>query len=193
MTVENISWSISTKECCRPRRGLNPRPPGLQADGASNWATEAGKVTRYKIQAHLFLVGFQCATLTSAWRLLYRHNKGLEPYMIIKATKITACKRIYHSYSTYKYSRIRTLLSTSAFSFSQEKAQAHMSLKYKPSPAGQLKQGRNTKGMGETKVPLHVNARTRSEKRKPTSQYGGGRRDMHKVGSNPTCCAVHWK
>ena len=38
MTVENISWSISTKECCRPRRGLNPRPPGLQSDGASNWA-----------------------------------------------------------------------------------------------------------------------------------------------------------
>ena len=42
MTVENISWSISTKECCRPRRGLNPRPPDLQSDGASNWATEAG-------------------------------------------------------------------------------------------------------------------------------------------------------
>ena len=41
MTVENISWSISTKECCRPRRGFNPRPPGLQSDGASNWATEA--------------------------------------------------------------------------------------------------------------------------------------------------------
>ena len=43
MTVENISWSIFTKECCRPRRGLNPQPPGLQSDGASNWATEAGK------------------------------------------------------------------------------------------------------------------------------------------------------
>ena len=42
MTVENISWSVSTKEYCRPRRGLNPRPPGLQSDGASNWATEAG-------------------------------------------------------------------------------------------------------------------------------------------------------
>ena len=42
MTVENISWSISTKECCRPRQGLNLRPPGLQSDGASNWATEAG-------------------------------------------------------------------------------------------------------------------------------------------------------
>ena len=42
MTVENISWSISMKECCRPRRGLNPQPPGLQSDGVSNWATEAG-------------------------------------------------------------------------------------------------------------------------------------------------------
>ena len=42
MTVENISRSISTKECCWPRRGLNPRPPGLQSDGTSNWATEAG-------------------------------------------------------------------------------------------------------------------------------------------------------
>ena len=36
------AWSISTKECCRSRRGLNPRPPGLQSDGASNWATETG-------------------------------------------------------------------------------------------------------------------------------------------------------
>ena len=42
MTVENISCSISMKECCPPQRGLNPRPPGLQSDGASNWATEAG-------------------------------------------------------------------------------------------------------------------------------------------------------
>ena len=33
MTIENISWSISTKECCRPQRGLNPRPSGLQSDG----------------------------------------------------------------------------------------------------------------------------------------------------------------
>ena len=40
MTVENISWSISTRECYRPRRGLNPQPPGLQSNGASNWATE---------------------------------------------------------------------------------------------------------------------------------------------------------
>ena len=32
MTAENSSWSISTKECCRPRRSSNPRPPGLQSD-----------------------------------------------------------------------------------------------------------------------------------------------------------------
>ena len=32
MTVENISRSISMKECCRPRRGSNPQPPGLQSD-----------------------------------------------------------------------------------------------------------------------------------------------------------------
>ena len=25
--------------------GLNPRPPGLQSDGASNWATEAGSLS----------------------------------------------------------------------------------------------------------------------------------------------------
>ena len=47
MTVENISRPISMKECCRPRLGLNLWPPGLQSDGASNWATEAGSVLRW--------------------------------------------------------------------------------------------------------------------------------------------------
>ena len=56
MTIENISCSISTKECCRPRRGLNPQPPGLQSDGASNWATEAILYAIYtKIQPYSFL------------------------------------------------------------------------------------------------------------------------------------------
>ena len=32
MTVENISRSISAKECCWPWRGSNPQPPGLQLD-----------------------------------------------------------------------------------------------------------------------------------------------------------------
>ena len=52
MTVENISWSISMKECCRPRRGLNPRPPGLQSDSASNWATEAGITQKQRKNIH---------------------------------------------------------------------------------------------------------------------------------------------
>ena len=31
MTIENISWSISTKECFRPRQGSNPQPPDHQS------------------------------------------------------------------------------------------------------------------------------------------------------------------
>ena len=46
------------KECCRPRRGLNPRPPGLQSDGASNWATEAGtSAMRWSTMQGLMVVG----------------------------------------------------------------------------------------------------------------------------------------
>ena len=60
MTVENISWSISTKECCRPRRGLNPRPPGLQSDGASNWATEAGNVKFGHLYIMTAVKGVEC-------------------------------------------------------------------------------------------------------------------------------------
>ena len=44
-----------TKECCRPRRGLNPRPPGLQSDGASNWATKAGYSKSKKARVVIFL------------------------------------------------------------------------------------------------------------------------------------------
>ena len=61
MTVENISWSISTKECCRPQRGLNPRPPGLQSDGASNWATEAG----YNISIIISLSNIKIAIISN--------------------------------------------------------------------------------------------------------------------------------
>ena len=62
MTVEYISWSISTKECCRPPRGLNPRPPGLYSDGASNWATEAGRI--YVSKTLLTMTG----VLYAVWR-----------------------------------------------------------------------------------------------------------------------------
>ena len=42
MTVENISWSISMKECCRPRRGVKPTTSWSPVGHTSNWATEAG-------------------------------------------------------------------------------------------------------------------------------------------------------
>ena len=68
MTVEYISWSSSTKECCRPRRGLNPRPPGLQSDGASNWATEADKVSyRPLLSLHTSVVSND--SVSRQWRL----------------------------------------------------------------------------------------------------------------------------
>ena len=72
MTVENISWSISTKECCRPRRGLNPRPPGLQSDGASNWATEA-TMWRYPRICHNHKAQPSRATKRKKWGEKWRH------------------------------------------------------------------------------------------------------------------------
>ena len=36
MTIENLSWSISTKECSLTRRGLNLRLPDLQSDAHPN-------------------------------------------------------------------------------------------------------------------------------------------------------------
>ena len=85
MTVENISWSISTKECCRPRRGLNPRPPGLQSDGASNWATEAGKEIMYYL--HKTTSAVSCVKPNaSQWEATLRDDVGFA----------TVYCRIYH-------------------------------------------------------------------------------------------------
>ena len=41
MTLENISWSISTKEWCRPG-GVEPATSWSPVGRASNWATEVG-------------------------------------------------------------------------------------------------------------------------------------------------------
>ena len=51
MTVENISWSISTKECCRPGGGgFEPATSWSPVGRASNWATETGQYyCKYKI------------------------------------------------------------------------------------------------------------------------------------------------
>ena len=66
MTVENISWSISAKECCRPRRGSNPRPPVRRA---SNWATEAGismqRVKWCDLQQNIVISASACENVSS--------------------------------------------------------------------------------------------------------------------------------
>ena len=75
MAVENISWSISTKECCRLRRGLNPRPPCLQSDGASNWATEAG--CRLNRLSHTIYWKSPISILGTSWDLHIPREKWL--------------------------------------------------------------------------------------------------------------------
>ena len=66
MTIENNSWSISTKECCRPWRGLNPRPPGLQSDGAANWAK---KILICGMGLDLLYASFHELSVTLEWKL----------------------------------------------------------------------------------------------------------------------------
>ena len=89
MTVENISWSISTKECSRPRLGLNQRPPGLQSDGASNWATEAcsGGLDRLSTYSSLFLQGRQLLCLLIA----FLYTKPLLKVLLSKRKEFTPC------------------------------------------------------------------------------------------------------
>ena len=70
MSVENISWSISTKECCRPRRGLKPRPFGLQSDGASNWTSEAGNAGAKTISPES--TAYACERMVCLCLLFYR-------------------------------------------------------------------------------------------------------------------------
>ena len=66
MTEENISWSISTKECCRPRRGLNPRPPCLQSECASNFRSIHPCVILISVHLSIDL----CHVITT-WLVLY--------------------------------------------------------------------------------------------------------------------------
>ena len=66
MTVENISISISTKECCQPggrgSEGLNPQPPDLQSDAHPTepprlaWGYSTPK---FDIELSLFIKDFQ--------------------------------------------------------------------------------------------------------------------------------------
>ena len=75
MTVENISWSISTKECCRPRRGwtrdllvsnrtAHPTEPPRPALSVADWTTDirARQLWWWCLSAgfalRMFLLGF---------------------------------------------------------------------------------------------------------------------------------------
>ena len=112
MTVENISWSISTKECCRPQRGLNPRPPGLQSDGASNWATEAGwpltKPNLQRLQRNYRAMIIQICNVrpqdivtTRSNELLVRH--GIEDLdLILKERRLCWYGNVEHSNGAVK-------------------------------------------------------------------------------------------
>ena len=75
------------KECCRPRWGLNPLPPGLQSEGASNWATEAG---RYSFELQWQVNAIQMGTHNTC---LYKGDKnytGCNP----KTTELLECALI---------------------------------------------------------------------------------------------------
>ena len=53
MTVENISWSISTKECCRPRRD---RTRDLLVSSRTAHSTEPPRPARKEVNIDNFLV-----------------------------------------------------------------------------------------------------------------------------------------
>ena len=58
MTVESISWSISTKECCQPRLGSNLQPPGLQSEKVG---FRGSKLYRYVFMIFLIKMYFSCS------------------------------------------------------------------------------------------------------------------------------------
>ena len=111
MTVENISWSISTKECCRPRRGLNPRPPGLQSDGASNWATEAGNNPQWSTHISFSVVLSEAAFLFLFINLVLRSR----PCCLLLSLTISALqtKKDTHAISKDPDEMARNVLSGS--------------------------------------------------------------------------------
>ena len=133
MTVENISWSISSKECCRPRRGLNPRPPGLQSDGASNWATEAGLTStcarafannwqlpflnqrKDRLTVEIILWSISIKAMWPSWNLNLRHL-DLKSAALPTAQGISAVKYSWLSLSRPRLSRITAYLEVKIWS-----------------------------------------------------------------------------
>ena len=106
MTVENISWSISMKECCRPRQGLNPRPPGLQSDGASKW----GKLWEAE---HFFFHTPMLTCTDQFWGLLFTYNALNSEFQQIELTKMRLLSFELEFYSPVN--TIKVMLSWSVY------------------------------------------------------------------------------
>ena len=89
MTVENISWSISTKECCRSRRGLNPRPPGLlYARSNLRWENVSmGHMRTAKGLGSLRIRAGWPSPSMSASRIIRQYGVNQEPLMSWKECK----------------------------------------------------------------------------------------------------------
>ena len=76
ITVENILSSISTKECCRSRRELNPQSLCLQSDGASNWATETGMIRFNRVfDGRSIVLCFSSSLFVRMWFHMYLSRK----------------------------------------------------------------------------------------------------------------------
>ena len=66
-----------------PTSGLNQRPPGLQSDGASKWATEAGsRMRNIKSIAYLFVIVL-CGYFLykSSWQVGFQNLHSVELFI----------------------------------------------------------------------------------------------------------------
>ena len=69
MITENISWSISTKECCRPGGGSNPQPSDHQANMHPNEPLRTADEKKKKKRVFFFFkLGIvQCCHCLMSW------------------------------------------------------------------------------------------------------------------------------
>ena len=68
MTVENISWSISTKECCRPRRGWT-RDFLVFSRTAQMITGTSVNIYRIHLLSHSNIAKYQLYWCMSTWRM----------------------------------------------------------------------------------------------------------------------------
>ena len=119
MTVENISRSISMKECCQPRRASNPRPPGLQSDAHPSHAVgkcmyiplcEVGNIWVSQVEMYLSVKCRQWRPDQTAWicSLIRAFTVLKQNYWILFFFDLgfTALSRIFHLYRADRSSKV---------------------------------------------------------------------------------------